>query len=200
VHSPGDRLQQVIGQSTTEGQYPISCWDPRSMRNSTRCLVTLFLALLWVADFSVRAEDQPMARAPLPPPLPVSPLDAQSAPSAATPETQRAPKPVAGESVQNGNWKRDPIRRTHSSSSKLKHAAAADRTASSSVKRAVKDKHPVPPRPPDQIDSSQQVAGAMPFPGPPPPLHGYYPGYPPGYAPYPPAYQYPWPRGPASPW
>ena len=172
------------------------------MNNSARRLVTVSLALLLVSDFSVWAEDQPMARAPLPPPLPVYPPDAQSAPSAATLETQRAPKPVAGESVQNGDWKHDAIHRRRISSSKLKHVAAADRSASSSVKRAVRNKPPVPLRPPDQIPAGQrqQVAGAMPFPGPPPPLYGYYPGYPPGYAPYPPAYQYPWPRGPALPW
>jgi hypothetical protein len=192
----------VIGQSTTEGRYPINyqLLGPRSMNNSARRLVTLSLAMLLASGFSVRAEDQPMARAPLPPPLPISPPDGQSAPSAATPETQRAPKPVSGESVQTGNWKHDPIHRARISSSKLKRASAADRTTSSSAKRAIRDKHPVPPRPPDQIASGQQVAGAMPFPGPPPPLYGYYPGYPPGYAPYPPAYQYPWPRGPASPW
>ena len=170
------------------------------MNNSARRLVTLSLALLLVSGFSVRAEDQPMARAPLPPPLPISVPDAQSAPSAATPETRRAPKPV-GESVQNGSWTHRPIHLTHHSSSKQKHTAAADRTSSSSVKRAVRDKHPVPPRPPDQIASGQQMAGAMPFPGRPlPPPYGYYPGYPPGYALYPPAYQYSWPRGPASPW
>jgi len=172
------------------------------MNNSARWLVTLSLALLLVSGFSVRAEDQPMARAPLPPPLPVSPSEAQSSPSAATPETQRGAKPVASESVQTGNWKHDPIHRARISSSKLKHAAAADRTASSSVKRAVRNKPPVPLRPPDQISAGQrqQVAGAMPFAGPPPSLYGYHPGYPPGYAPYPPAYQYPWPRGPALPW
>jgi len=172
------------------------------MNNSARRLVALSLALLLVSGFSVQAEDQPMARAPLPPPLPVSPPGAQSAPSAATPETQRAPKPVGSESVQTGNWKHNPIHRARISSSKLKHAAAADRTASSSVKRAVRNKPPVPPRAPDQISAGQrqQVAGAMPFAGPPPSLYGYHPGYPPGYAPYPPAYQYPWPRGPALPW
>jgi len=87
------------------------------MNNSARWLVTLSLALLLVSGFSVRAEDQPMARAPLPPPLPVSPSEAQSSPSAATPETQRGAKPVASESVQTGNWKHDPIHRARISSS-----------------------------------------------------------------------------------
>jgi hypothetical protein len=166
------------------------------MNNGLRRLMALSLALLLVSGFSVRAQDQPMATAPLPPPLPASPPDAQSAPKGVTPQTQRRTKPASGESVQTGNWKHDPIHRTRISSSKLKHAAAADRTASPSAKRAARDKHPLPPRPPSQIAAGQQVVGAMPFPGPPTPLYGYYPGY----APYLAAYQYPWPRGPVSPW
>jgi len=157
------------------------------------------LALLLISGFSARAEDQPMARAVLPPPLPAPPPEAQSAPPTAAPEEQRAAKPVAGSGVQTGDREHQAVQRARISSSKLKRGAAADRTASASVKKAERGGHREPqPRPPEEI-APGQVAGAMPFPGPPPPLFRYYPGYPPGFVPYPPVYQYPWLPGPSLP-
>jgi hypothetical protein len=68
------------------------------------------------------------------------------------------------------------------------------------MKKAERSGHrELQPYPPEQIAHGQQVAGAMPFPGPPPPLFRYYPGYPPGFVPYPPVYQYPWLPGPSLP-
>jgi hypothetical protein len=180
------------------------------MNNRARWLVTLFFALLLSSGISARAEDQPMASAPLPPPLPKSPPTAQSAPAAAVPEEQRAAKPAASESAHFGNGKQESVHRARVSSSKPKRGVAADRTASAYVKNAVKREHsasrgagalPEPRvslRPPDKIGLGEQMAGAMPAPGPPPP-YAYYPGYPPAFVPYPPAYQYPWPRGPVLP-
>jgi len=155
------------------------------------------LLLLLISGFSARAEDQPMARAVLPPPPPASPPAAQSVPSAATaPEGQRA---VQGAGVQTGDQKHQAVHRARISSSRLKRAAA-DRTASSSMKKAERGGHREPqPYPPEQIVPGQRVAGAMPFPGPPPTLFRYYPGYPPGFVPYTPVYQYPWLPGPSLP-
>jgi len=171
------------------------------MINSARRLSAFSLALWLISGFSAQAEDQPMARAALPPPLPASPIEAQSPPSPATaPEGQRAAKPVKGASVQTGDQKHQAVHRTRISSSKLKRAAAADRTASSFMKKAERGGHREPqPYPPEQIAHGQEVAGAMPFPGLPPPLFRYYPGYPPGFVPYPPVYQYPWLPGPSLP-
>ena len=68
------------------------------MNYSARWLSMFSLLFLLISGFSARAEDQPMARAVLPPPLPTSPPAAQSVPSAAVaPETQRVAKPAAGE-------------------------------------------------------------------------------------------------------
>jgi hypothetical protein len=171
------------------------------MNNSARRLSAFSLALLLISGFSARAEDQPMARAALPPPLPASPIEAQSAPSAASaPEGQRAAKPVEGAGVQTGDQKPQAVHRARISSSKLKRAAAADRTASSSMKKAERGGHREPqPYPPEQIAHGRQVAGAIPFPGLPPPPFRYYPGYPPGFVPYPTVYQYPWLPGPSLP-
>jgi len=170
------------------------------MNNSAQWLLTFSLALLLISGFSARAEDQPMARAPLPPPLSASSPEAQSAPSAAAaPEEQRATKPLAGEGARAGDRKHDAVHRARISSSKLKRGAAADRAASSSMKKAARGGHREPqPRPPEQIATGQRVVGAMPFPGP-PPLWGYHPGYPPGVVPYAAVYQYPWLPGPALP-
>ena len=170
------------------------------MNNSPRRFLMFSLALLLISGFSARAEDQPMARAVLPPPLPAPPPEAQSAPPAAAPEEERAAKPVAGSGVQTGDQKRQAVHRAQISSSKLKHAAASDRAASSSMKKAERGGHREPqPYLPEQIAHGQQAAGAMAFPGPPPPLFRYYPGYPPGFVPYPPVYQYPWLPGPSLP-
>jgi hypothetical protein len=171
------------------------------MNTGARRLSMFSLLLLLISGFSARAEDQPMARAALPPPLPASPIEAQSAPSAATaPEGQRAAKPVEGAGVQTGDQKQQAVHRARISSSKLKRAAAADRTASSSMKKAERGGHREPqPYPAEQIAHGQQVAGAMTFRGPPPPLFRYYPGYPPGFVPYPAVYQYPWLPGPSLP-
>ena len=171
------------------------------MNHSARRLSAVSLLLLLISGFSARAEDQPMARAALPPPLPASPPEAQSVPLAATaPAGQRAAKPVEDAGVQAGDQKHQAVHRARNSSSKLKRAAAADRTASSSMKKAERSGHrELQPYPPEQIAHGQQVAGAMPFPGPPPPLFRYYPGYPPGFVPYPPVYQYPWLPGPSLP-
>ena len=169
--------------------------------NSARRLSMFSLALLLISGFSARAEDQPMARAALPPPLPASPPEAQSAPPAATvPEGQRTAKSVEGAGVQTGNQKHEAVHRARISSSKMKRGGAADRTTSWSIKKAERGGHRVPqPYPPEQIVHGQQVAGAMPFPGLPPPFFRYYPGYPPGFVPYPPVYQYPWLPGPSLP-
>jgi hypothetical protein len=171
------------------------------MNHSARRLSAVSLLLLLISGFSARAEDQPMARAALPPPLPASPPEAQSVPLAATaPEGQRAAKPVEGAGIQTGNQKHQAVHRARISSSKLNRAAAADRTAASSMKKAERSGHREPqPYPPEQIAHGQQVAGAMPFLGPPPPLFRYYPGYPPGFVPYAPVYQYPWLPGPSLP-
>ena len=192
-------MQQVIARSTTWDN-PVNCWKPGSMNNSVGRLSMFSLLLLLISGFSARAEDQPMARAALPPPLPASPIEAQSPPSAATtPEGQRAAKPMEGADVQTGDQKHQAVHRARISSSKLKRAAA-DRTASSSMKKAERGGHREPePRPPEQITPGQQVAGAMPLPGLPPPLFRYYPGYPPGFVPYPPMYQFPWLPGPSLP-
>jgi hypothetical protein len=159
------------------------------------------LLLLLISGFSARAEDQPMARAVLPPPPPASPPAAQSVPSAtAAPEEQRVAKPAAGERVQTEDRKHEAVHRARISSGKLKRAAAADHPASLSMKKAERSGHREPqPRPPEQIVPGQRVAGAMPFPGPPPTLFRYYPGYPPGFVPYAPVYQYPWLPGPSLP-
>jgi hypothetical protein len=171
------------------------------MTDSARRLSAFSLALLLISGFSAQAEDQPMARAALPPPLPASSPEAQSVPSAAAaPEEQRAAMPTAGEGVQTGDRKHQAVHRARISSSKLKRAAAADRTASSSMTKAQRDGHrEAELRPPKQIVLRHQVAGAMPFPSLPPPLFRYYPGYPPGFVPYPPVYQYPWLPGPSLP-
>jgi hypothetical protein len=168
------------------------------MNNSARRLSMFSLALLLISGFSAQAEDQPMARASLPPPLQASPPEAQSVPSAAAaPEEQRVAKPAAGESVQTGDQKHQAVHRARISSIKLRRGAAADQ---SSMKKAERGGHrEAQPRPPEQIAPRHQVAGAMPFPGPPPPLFRYYPGYPPGFVPYPAVYQYPWLPGPSLP-
>jgi hypothetical protein len=156
------------------------------------------LLLLLISGFSVRAEDQPMGRAVLPPPPPASPSAAQSVPSAtAAPEEQRVAKPAAGERVQTEDRKHQAVHRARISSGKPK-PAAADRPTSLSMKKAERSGHREP-QPPEQIVPGQRVAGAMPFPGPPPTLFRYYPGYPPGFVPYPPVYQYPWLPGPSLP-
>ena len=200
MHRPSDRLQQVIARRQAKDN-TVNCWKPSSMNNTAQQLSVFSLALLLISGFSARAEDQPMARAALPPPLPASPIEAQSPPSTATaPEGQRAAKPMEGADVQTGDQKHQAVHRARISSSKLKRAAAADRTASSSMKKAERGGHREPqPRPPEQITPGQQVAGAMPLPGLPPPLFRYYPGYPPGFVPYPPVYQYPWLPGPSLP-
>jgi hypothetical protein len=171
------------------------------MNYSARWLSMSSLLFLLISGFSARAEDQPMARAALPPPLPASSPEAQSVPSAAAaPEEQRAAMPAAGAGVQTGDQKPQAVHRARISSSKLKRAAAADRTASSSMKKAEGGGHrEAQLRPPKQIVLRHQVAGAMPFPSLPPPLFRYYPGYPPGFVPYPPVYQYPWLPGPSLP-
>jgi hypothetical protein len=182
---------------------------PRSMNNGARRLVNLSLALLVISSISARAEDQPMASAPLPPPLPKSPPAAQSAPVAAAPQEHPPAKPAASDSAHIGNGKQESVHRARISSSNPKRGAAADRAASAYVKNAAK-KHsasrgtgtvPEPRvslRPPEKIAPGEQIAGAMSAPGPPPP-YAYYPGYPPAFVPYPPAYQYPWPPGPVLP-
>jgi hypothetical protein len=182
---------------------------PRSMNNGARRLVSLSLALLLISSISARAEDppmaedQPMASAPLPPPLP------KSAPVAAPPEEHQLAKPAASDSARIGNGKQESVHRARISSSNPKRGAAADRAASAYARNFAK-KHsasqgpgtvPEPRvslRPPDKIAPGEQIAGAMPSPGPPPP-YAYYPGYPPAFVPYPPAYQYPWPPGPVLP-
>ena len=170
------------------------------MNNSARRLSMFSLAFLLISGFSARAEDQPMARAALPPPLPASRPEAQSVPPAAAPEEQRAAKPAAGEGVQTGERKHEAVHRARISSSKLKRGAAADRAASLSMKKAERGGHrEAQPRPPEQIVPGQRVAGVMPFPVPPPTLFRYYPGYPPGFVPYAPVYQYPWLPGPSLP-
>ena len=170
------------------------------MNYSARLLSAFSLALLLISGFSAQAEDQPMARAALPPPLQASPPEAQSVSSAAAaPEEQRVAKPAAGERVQTEDRKHQAVHRAGISSGKLKRGAAADRPASSSLKKADRAWSREPqPRPPEEI-APGQVAGAMPFPGLPPPLFRYYPGYPPGFVPYPPVYQYPWLPGPSLP-
>jgi hypothetical protein len=171
------------------------------MNDSARRLSMLSLILLLISGFSARAEDQPMARAALPPPIPAPPPEAQSASSAATAlEGQQAAKPGEGAGAQAGDQKHQAVHRARISSSKLKRAAAPDRTASSSMKKVESGGHREPqPYPPEQIAHGQQVAGAMPFHGLPPPLFRYYPGYPPGFVPYPAVYQYPWLPGPSLP-
>jgi len=57
------------------------------MNHSARRLSAVSLLLLLISGFSARAEDQPMARAALPPPLPASPPEAQSVPLAAGSKT-----------------------------------------------------------------------------------------------------------------
>jgi hypothetical protein len=171
------------------------------MNYSARRLSIFSLLLLLISGFSARAEDQPMARAVLPPPPPASPSAAQSVPSAAAaPEEQRVAKPAAGERVQTEDRKHQAVHRAGISPGKLKRGTAADRPASSSLKKADRAGNREPqPRPPEQIVPGQRVAGAMPFPGPPPTLFRYYPGYPPGFVPYAPVYQYPWLPGPSLP-
>ena len=171
------------------------------MNYSTRWLSMFPLLFLLISVFSARAEDQPMARAVIPPPPSASPPAAQSVPSAgSTPEEQRVAKPAAGERVQTEDRKHQAVHRAGISSGELKRGAAADRPASSSLKKADRAGNREPqPRPPEQIAHDRQVAGAMPFPGLPPPLFRYYPGYPPGFVPYPTVYQYPWLPGPSLP-
>ena len=171
------------------------------MKSSAFRLATFSLVLLLISGISARAEDQPMARAALPPPLPAPPPEAQSAPSAAAaPKEHRAAKPVAGEGAQVGDRQHDAVHRARISSGKLERDAAADRTVSTSMKKAAKGGHREPrPRLPEQMAPGQQVVGAMSPPGLPPPLFRYYPGYPPGFVPYVPVYQYPWLPGPSLP-
>jgi hypothetical protein len=168
------------------------------MNDSARRLSAFSLALLLISGFSAQAEDQPMARAALPPPLPASPPEAQSVPSAAAaPEEPRSAKPAAGEGVQTGDRKHEAFHRARISSFKLKRGAA-DRTTALSMKKVERGGHrEAQPRPPEEIAPRHQVAGTMPFPGPPPPPFRYYPGYPPGFVPYPAVYQYPWLPGPS---
>jgi hypothetical protein len=168
------------------------------MNNSARRLSMFSLALLLISGFSAQAEDQPMARASLPPPLPASPPAAQSVPAAAAaPEEQRVAKPAASERVQTEDRKHQAVHRAWISSGKPK-PAAADRPTSLSTKKAERSGHREP-QPSEQIVPGQRVAGAMPFPGPPPTLFRYYPRYPPGFVPYPTVYQYPWLPGPSLP-
>jgi hypothetical protein len=172
------------------------------MNSSARWLSMFSLLFLLISAFSARAEDQPMARAVLPPPLPASPPAAQSVPAAAAaPEQQRVAKPAAGERVPTEDRKHQTIHRAGISPGALKRGAAADRPASSSLKKKADraGNRELQPHPPEQIVPGQRVAGAMPFPGPPPTLFRYYPGYPLGFVPYSPAYQYPWLPGPSLP-
>ena len=171
------------------------------MNYSARWLSMFSLLFLPISGFSARAEDQPMARAALPPPLPASPPAAQSVPSAAVaPENQRVAKPAASERVPTEARKHQAVHRAGISSGELKRGAVADRPASSSLKKADRAGNREPqPHPPEQIVAGRRVAGAMPSPGPPPTLFRYYPGYPPGFVPYPTVYQYPWLPGPSLP-
>jgi len=170
------------------------------MNSSARWLSMFYLLFLLISGVSARAEDQPMARAVLPPPLPASPPAAQSVPAAAAaPEEQRVAKPAA-ERVPTEDRKHQTVHRAGISPGALKRGAAADRPASSSLKKADRaGNRELQPHPPEQIVPGQRVAGAMPFSGPPPTLFRYYSGYPPGFVPYAPAYQYPWLPGPSLP-
>ena len=106
------------------------------MNYSARWLSMSSLLFLLISGFSARAEDQPMARAVLPPPPPASPPAAQSVPSAAAaPEQQRVAKPAAGERVPTEDRKHQAVHHAGISSGKLKREAAADRHASSSLKK-----------------------------------------------------------------
>ena len=171
------------------------------MNYSARWLSMFSLLLLLISGFSARGEDQPMARAVLPPPLPASPPAAQSVPAAAGAQEERCvANPAAGERVPTEDRKHQTIHRAGISPSALKRGAADDRPASSSLKKADRaGNRELQPHPPEQIVPGQRVAGAMPFPSPPPTLFRYYPGYPPGFVPYPTVYQYPWLPGPSLP-
>ena len=171
------------------------------MNYGARWLSMSSLLFLLISGFSARAEDQPMARAVIPPPPTASPPAAQSVPSAGSaPEEQRVAKPASGERVPTEDRKHQAVHRAGISRGMLKRGAAADRPASSSLKKADRAGSREPqPHPPEQIVSGQRVAGATPFPGPPPILFRYYPGYPPGFVPYTPVYQYPWLPGPSLP-
>ena len=70
------------------------------MNSSIRRFLTICLAVLLIPMLAARAEDRTIARAPLPPPLPAPPVEAQSGPQAGEPATKPSIRFDDGAAVQ----------------------------------------------------------------------------------------------------
>ena len=166
-----------------------------STKKLARLAFAAFLILLLSkAELSAGGDDGPMARAPLPPPLPAAPSEISWQPpqSGAQSPAPRRELPRSHLRAERGT----PVAHLHKRSHDPHHLDRATLLARGEKRRRRRAAGDVEP---GEAYPDPQVASTMipPF-APPPSPFGYNPSAPPAYG-YAPVYPPPWPPGPALP-